>query len=545
MWRAAANHSRVGASSVVHHAASRASTAKAVALRAAEPKLPGLSQRCRHFSGQLHSVSAACPHPPTGFAGLRGFRERQTGAPLSAGQPRQFWMTGLGSSSELSEPSTVVPNLALKEQDALAIELAEFANKAPTPIPLGDILAMTSLEEVARLLQEELPVRIANRVAHLDTLPQLGKISHLSDLREKFAESFREIRRAEGASPDHFLKVMRRFKSRHQEQAQLITLGMRKWKELRLSQGMPLDQTESFVDTFLDRFFLSWIGLETLASQFMALPDSPTGVVNPACDPCDVARRAADRVTEMATRMNLMVVPPKVEVQYYGTDAHRTLPLVPTYLFYILIELIKNSFRAAGEHHEELGGRGDPPTVVIRVSCDASQVVLQIGDRGGGIPFERQARVWSYMYSTANGAEVCQQTGRILKQSERPSALAGYGVGLPLSRLYAEYLGGSLHLMSMPNFGTHAYVYLSRMGDRNEALPTYVNWLRRSQLIARLAELNQKKADAAQSEEYFEAARFKAMAAEAQHELDTLENPDFHAEALRNAANAPKTAFGG
>ena len=53
-----------------------------------------------------------------------------------------------------------------------------------------------------------------------------------------------------------------------------------------------------------------------------------------------------------------------------------------------------------------------------------------------------------------------------------PSELAGYGIGLPMSRLYARYLGGDLKIVSMPGYGTHAYVFLPRMSsDQVEHFP--------------------------------------------------------------------------
>jgi pyruvate dehydrogenase kinase 2/3/4 len=50
--------------------------------------------------------------------------------------------------------------------------------------------------------------------------------------------------------------------------------------------------------------------------------------------------------------------------------------------------------------------------------------------------------------------------------------LAGFGFGLPMSRLYARYLGGDLSIVSVEGFGTDALVQLKRAtGEALEALP--------------------------------------------------------------------------
>ena len=51
------------------------------------------------------------------------------------------------------------------------------------------------------------------------------------------------------------------------------------------------------------------------------------------------------------------------------------------------------------------------------------------------------------------------------------SSQAGFGYGLPVTRLYARYFGGDLQVMSMEGYGTDAYLHLNKLGDSEEFLP--------------------------------------------------------------------------
>nr|XP_047911836.1 pyruvate dehydrogenase kinase, isozyme 2 [Anser cygnoides] len=54
------------------------------------------------------------------------------------------------------------------------------------------------------------------------------------------------------------------------------------------------------------------------------------------------------------------------------------------------------------------------------------------------------------------------------------AGLAGFGYGLPISRLYAKYFQGDLQLFSMEGFGTDAVIYLKALStDSVERLPVY------------------------------------------------------------------------
>lgn len=388
----------------------------------------------------------------------------------------------------------------------------------PTPIPLGKVLQMKLPDD--SFLMQELSVRLANRIAHLDTLPDLERSRELREVRTKFLHSFTDLRKLarKNASSEDLAEVIKGMLSRHSNHAHKLNLAMRAWREEHRHLDEQNDKkTRSFVDTFLNRFCLSWIGIEALSSQYLALSTKRCDFLFEACDPTEVCELASRNVFELAkAQLNR---PPRVEVSYHGPPSARTLPLIPSYLYYVVEALLKNSVRAVGELHEASGEPGMPFPIFLRISADADQVALQIADRGGGIPFVRQPRIWSYEYSTAPGTLVCPETGMILRQTSNPTPLSGSGCGLPLSRLYAEYIGGTVHVMSMPNFGTNAYIFLSRNSYDEEALPNYVDWLCKERLRQKLATLEKAKNDAVDAQDFFEAAQIKGLINEVKVEL--------------------------
>lgn len=113
----------------------------------------------------------------------------------------------------------------------------------------------------------------------------------------------------------------------------------------------------------------------------------------------------------------------------------------------------------------------------------------QISDRGGGVPLRKIDRLFHYMYSTAptpsleHGAVplvkmICAfSLSSIIQLVQKISCIhvlnptlklchpflalqAGFGYGLPISRLYARYFQGDLKLYSMEGVGTDAVIYL-------------------------------------------------------------------------------------
>lgn len=51
---------------------------------------------------------------------------------------------------------------------------------------------------------------------------------------------------------------------------------------------------------------------------------------------------------------------------------------------------------------------------------------------------------------------------------------AGFGYGLPISRLYAQYFQGDLKLYSLEGYGTDAVIYIKALSTESvERLPVY------------------------------------------------------------------------
>jgi len=137
---------------------------------------------------------------------------------------------------------------------------------------------------------------------------------------------------------------------------------------------------------------------------------------------------------------------------------------VPSHLYHMMFELFKNSLRAVVEHHGT-DNVGKFPPVEARVVLGKEDISIVIQDRGGGIPRSLTDLLFHYMYSTAPQPP----------EGESHSApLAGYGYGLPLSRLYARYFHGDLIVNSYEGYGTDAIVYLKALtSEANELLPIF------------------------------------------------------------------------
>ncbi|KAJ8623550.1 hypothetical protein MRB53_032079 [Persea americana] len=362
---------------------------------------------------------------------------------------------------------------AVESFSKLIEEVPRWGAMKPTGVSLRYMMEFGSkpkdknLMIAAQFLHKELPIRIARRALELESLPYgLSETSAVLKVRDWYLDSFRDVRLFPEIRDSNdelaFTEMIKMIRLRHNHVVPTMALGVQQLKK-DWGPNASLEELDE-IHRFLDRFYLSRIGIRMLIGQHVALhdPDPQPGLVGQIhckMSPMEVAEIA----TQDARAICYREYGSAPDVQIYG-DPNFTFPYVPTHLHLMVFELVKNSLRAVQERY--MNSEIDPTPVRIIVADGIEDVTIKISDEGGGIPRRGLPKLFSYLYSTAeNNLNELFNGG-----SNAGVTMAGYGYGIPISRLYARYFGGDLQILSMEGYGTDAYLHLSRLGDSQEPL---------------------------------------------------------------------------
>nr|DAD38432.1 TPA_asm: hypothetical protein HUJ06_009073 [Nelumbo nucifera] len=306
----------------------------------------------------------------------------------------------------------------------------------------------------AQFLHKELAIRIARRAIELENLPYgLSNKPAVLKVQDWYLDSFRDLRCFPGIKDTSdelaFTEMIKMIKVRHNNVVPMMALGVQQLKKDSTPKVKFVPEGLDEIHQFLDRFYMSRIGIRMLI-----------GYIHTKLSPVEVARNAS----EDARAICLREYGSAPDVNIYG-DPSFTFPYVPTHLHLMVFELVKNSLRAVQEQF--MNSEKVAPPVRIIVADGIEDVTIKISDEGGGIPRSGLPKIFTYLYSTAKNP--LDEHSDIV--STDGVTMAGYGYGLPISRLYARYFGGDLQIISMEGYGTDAYLHLSRLGDSQEPLP--------------------------------------------------------------------------
>uniref|UniRef100_A0A7S0WY09 Protein-serine/threonine kinase n=1 Tax=Chlamydomonas leiostraca TaxID=1034604 RepID=A0A7S0WY09_9CHLO len=322
----------------------------------------------------------------------------------------------------------------------------------------------------AQFLHKELPVRLAHRVAELENLPYgLSAKSSILKVRDWYVESFKELRTfptiKDLGDEIKFTELLRSIYRRHANVVPVMAQGVAELRRELVKHNSLTELPE--IHQFMDGFYLSRIGIRILIGQHIALHEPPKsnhiGLICTKCSPVQVAQDAINDARSICLRE----YGASPEVTVYG-DPKFAFPYVPSHLHHMVFELVKNSLRAMQDKYED--DDVEPPPIRLVVAEGGEDVTIKVSDEGGGIPRSGMPSIWTYLYSTAKQPVEVEALDPAA-EGGGPVVLAGYGYGLPISRLYARYFGGDLQIISMEGYGTDAYLHLNRLGNSQEPLP--------------------------------------------------------------------------
>nr|XP_058911408.1 pyruvate dehydrogenase (acetyl-transferring) kinase isozyme 1, mitochondrial isoform X2 [Kogia breviceps] len=329
-----------------------------------------------------------------------------------------------------------------------------YARFSPSPLSMKQFLDFGSVNACEKtsfmFLRQELPVRLANIMKEISLLPDnllrtpsvqlvqswyIQSLQELLDFKDKSAEDAKTIY--------DFTDTVIRIRNRHNDVIPTMAQGVIEYKE---SFGVD-PVTSQNVQYFLDRFYMSRISIRMLLNQHSLLFGGKgkgslshrkhIGSINPNCNVVEVIKAKSPGQP--------------IQVVY-----------VPSHLYHMVFELFKNAMRATMEHHAD---KGVYPPIQVHVTLGNEDLTVKMSDRGGGVPLRKIDRLFNYMYSTAPRPRV---------ETSRAVPLAGFGYGLPISRLYAQYFQGDLKLYSLEGYGTDAVIYIKALSTESiERLPVY------------------------------------------------------------------------
>ncbi|KAL2863309.1 protein kinase PKP2 [Aspergillus lucknowensis] len=393
--------------------------------------------------------------------------------------------------------------------------LDEYVERDIRPISLrqltffGRTLTESRLISSANYVRTELPTRLAHRLRDIQKLPYVVVANpHFSLVYELYYKAFERFRSVSEIRTlddnDKFCEILRKTLQEHLVVIPRLAMGVLECRDL-----LPPGAMDQFMNTLLR----ARISRRVIAEQHLALTEtfnSPwhypasqdrtdlnadfVGEVFLKCNAKEVVERCGKLVQDMIRQSSGSDKIPEISVQGH-LDA--TFPYMLSHLEYIIGELLRNSVQAVSERYRKL--QENPPAIQVLI-CEAPQhVIIRVSDQGGGIPREILPYLWSFnkgphsklrlenlgqvpaMAATLQELSVSKETKHADKETFREGSLdtltsrlpdLRLGIGLPMSRVYAEYWAGSLELHSLEGYGVDAFLQISKLGNKNEQVTT-------------------------------------------------------------------------
>jgi len=357
-------------------------------------------------------------------------------------------------------------------------------------------LTPSKIVESAELTRHELSQRLQRRVnAHL-SLPYLPASNpHIKHVMSIYRHSLEEINSLPPIrSVEDNSTLLHALETMVDDAADVIGMFANGFKESKRYLS------EEQISSFLNRAIQSRISLRLIAEQHLALSkaehppsNSRIGIVDKKIK----LKKTLEGVLQFAAELCEGTYGIAPEWNLLG-EVDAEVCFVEMHLQYVLIEVLKNAFRATVEHHREVTKSTHPslPPIEVTIAIERpsalgvnskdspdqhlspnatgpqSMLCIRIRDHGGGIDPQDLPHVFSYAFTTVGSDESGQDSMANQVDFDRISygqeslksslgRIAGLGFGLPMARLYCRYFGGNLELVNMHGIGGGVDSYIT------------------------------------------------------------------------------------
>tara|TARA_B110000208_G_scaffold191684_1_gene259550 strand:+ start:3390 stop:4415 length:1026 start_codon:yes stop_codon:yes gene_type:complete len=330
-----------------------------------------------------------------------------------------------------------------------------YASKNFTPIKINSLKNVLNSPRIpilhqSKFLKEELSIRLSHRVFDLLKLPYgLPILSPIKNVIDLYCDSFDRIQNinvSKKSDIDDFCDLLSDIKDKHSNLEDNISNGL-----LQLNREFePNLINYTLINKELDKFFLSRISIRTLISQNIELVKNNSSIIK-NCRLDEIINDSVNEVNYICEN-NYSRYP---SIQIINKDKEIVFPYIPSHIYYILNEILKNSCVA------QIKNNNFCDSITIDYCEGKNDIIIQIIDNGISFPVKDIDNILTYSYSS-NPIEDNYN-------SQNKPIMCGFGFGLPMARLYSKYFGGNLIITPMESKGTIISIYINKLGNNPEA----------------------------------------------------------------------------
>lgn len=297
---------------------------------------------------------------------------------------------------------------------------------------------------IANQIKKELEIRLAHRVINLSEFPSyLKEYKEIVDVKHLYVNSFVKISDFSNIKNEYerqkFGNLLKDIKDNHAYVPITMSRAVQEYKKIS-------NEDPKILNDVLDGFYSSRVGIRTLIDyyNYLFLENNDKHYLH--CDIKDVIEKAAiDAVDASIMYYRDTAIIPKIRV---NIGEGSIIKYRSSNLYFISFEILKNGIRAMVD-----GNRNGNIEVDI---LDASEYnIIIFRDFGPSVKHTYVDNLFDYSFTTVGDDDI-----------HKKELLAGFGHGLPLSRLYARYFGGELLFIPYMNIKTEVVLYINKTPPR-------------------------------------------------------------------------------